>query len=102
MTRIPPPMRNEDYFIIFLEEWLRLPGLSEYDRMRPAYLLKSARKNRPGMKAADFTYTDNDGKKRTLHATRGGNIFCSFFMILPASTVRRYWQNYMKIHCSQT
>lgn len=73
------PMRNEDYFIIFLEEWIRLPSLPEYDRMRPAYLLESARKNRPGMKAADFTYTDNDGKKRTLHATRGKHLLLVFY-----------------------
>lgn len=72
------PMRNGEYYILFLEELLRLPGLSEYDRLRPAYLLETARKNRPGTTAADFAYTDRKGRRRTLHATRGKRLLLLF------------------------
>lgn len=72
------PMRNGEYYILFLEELLRLPGLSEYDRLRPAYLLETARKNRPGTTAADFTYTDRKGCRRTLHATHGKRLLLLF------------------------
>lgn len=73
------PMRNEGYYILFLEELLRLPGLSEYDRIRPAYRLETARKNRPGTVAADFSYTDRNGNRRTMHATRGKRLLLLFY-----------------------
>lgn len=73
------PMRNEGYYILFLEELLRLPGLSEYDRIRPAYRLETARKNRPGTIAADFSYTDRNGNRRTMHATRGKRLLLLFY-----------------------
>ena len=73
------PMRNEEYYILFLEEYLRLPGLSEYDRMRPAYQLEMAKKNRPGAIAADFAYIDRNGGKRTLHSTSGKRIMLLFY-----------------------
>lgn len=73
------PMRNEGYYILFLEELLRLPGLSEYDRIRPASRLETARKNRPGTVAADFSYTDRNGNRRTMHATRGKRLLLLFY-----------------------
>lgn len=73
------PMRNEGYYILFLEELLRLPGLSEYDRLRPAYRLETAKKNRPGTVAADFSYTDRNGNRRTMHATRGKRLLLLFY-----------------------
>lgn len=66
------PMRNEAHYILYLEELLRLPGLSEEDRIRPAYKLKTARKNRPGMTATDFAYTDRNGRRHTLRGTAKG------------------------------
>jgi len=63
------PMRHEGHYILYLEELLRLPGLSEYDRLRPAYRLQTAKKNRPGTTATDFAYTDRDGRRHTLHGT---------------------------------
>lgn len=63
------PMRCEDYYIQFLEGYLRLPGLSEYSRLRPAYELEMARKNRPGTIATDFAYTDTNGERHRLHTT---------------------------------
>ena len=73
------PMRDEEYYILFLEGLLRLPGLSETERIRPAYRLEMARKNRPGTKAADFTYTDREGSRRTLHSTRAKRLLLLFY-----------------------
>lgn len=73
------PMRCEEYYILFLEELLRLPGLSEYDRIRPAYRLETAKKNCPGMIATDFSYTDRNGNRQTLHGTRGKQLLLLFY-----------------------
>lgn len=73
------PMRNEEYYILFLEESLRLPDLSEYARIRPAYQLEMARKNRIGTIAADFSYIRRDGSRRTLHKTRGRYTLLMFY-----------------------
>lgn len=73
------PMRNEEYYILFLEERLRLPGLSEEECVRPAYQLRTARKNRPGTRAADFAYTDREGTRRTLRGTRAGQLLLLLF-----------------------
>lgn len=73
------PMRGEEYYILFLEGLLRLPSLSEAERIRPAYKLEMARKNRPGTTATDFAYTDREGKHRTLHATRGKRLLLLFY-----------------------
>ena len=73
------PMRDEEYYILFLEGLLHLPGLSETERIRPAYRLETAKKNRPGTTAADFAYTDREGSRRTLHATRGERLLLLFY-----------------------
>lgn len=73
------PMRDEGYYIIFLEELLRLPDLPEHDRSRDAYLLEMALKNRPGTTATDFSYTDRDGNRQTLHATSGKRLLLLFY-----------------------
>lgn len=73
------PMRDEEYYILFLEGLLRLPALPEAERIRPAYKLEMARKNRPGTTATDFAYTDRHGNRRTLHATRGKRLLLLFY-----------------------
>lgn len=73
------PMRNEEYYILFLEGQLRLPGLPEKERMQLACRLETAKKNRPGMKATDFSYIDRDGNRRTLHATQGNPLLLLFY-----------------------
>ncbi|WP_052634636.1 DUF5106 domain-containing protein [Sanguibacteroides justesenii] len=73
------PMVNEEYFIFFLEEMVRTPVLGEYDKMRSVYLLEAAKKNRPGMKAADFTYFTRDGRLQTLYGTKGRRILLIFY-----------------------
>ncbi len=66
------PKRDETHYILYLEELLRLPVLTEYDRIRPAYKLETARKNRPGTIATDFAYVDRNGRRRTLRDTAAG------------------------------
>lgn len=73
------PMRDEEYYIMFLEGLLRLPALPEAERIRHAYQLEMARKNRPGTTATDFTYTDRDGNLRTLHNTKGEKLMLLFY-----------------------
>lgn len=73
------PMRNEEYYILFLEGLLRLSGLPEAERIRPAYRLEMARKNRPGTTATDFAYTDRHGNRRTLHTTWGNRLLLLFY-----------------------
>ncbi|MDE7149142.1 MAG: DUF5106 domain-containing protein [Bacteroidales bacterium] len=63
------PMRQEDYLIWFLEEITRAPVLDALEKRRPAWLLSAARKNRPGMPAADFAYLTRDGRRQTLYGT---------------------------------
>lgn len=73
------PMHNWEYYIIFLEEALRQPGLPESDRMRFAYNLETATKNRPGTVAANFSYKDRDGNRRTLRRTHGKKLLLLFY-----------------------
>ena len=56
------PMRNEDYYIAVLKQMVGSGQLTELEKARSADRLKQARKNRPGMKAADFAYVTPKGK----------------------------------------
>lgn len=61
------PMRNEEYYIPVLEAMIASPILDETEKIRPQDRLNLARKNRPGTKALDFTYTLASGTQGTLH-----------------------------------
>jgi len=73
------PMLNEAYYILYLEELLRLPGLADEEKIRPAYRLEQAKKNRPGTIAADFAYVDRNGRRSTLHSTPAGKYLLLIF-----------------------
>lgn len=74
------PMRSETYYILFLESLLQQPTLYESDRLRAEHKLETAKKNRPGMTAADFAYVDRNGKRCTLHSTAvGGQLLLVFY-----------------------
>lgn len=79
LTDADSPMRNEDHYILFLEQYLRLPGLSSTDRLRPSARLAMARRNRRGTIAADFAYTTREGHRSTLHATRAARLLLVFY-----------------------
>ena len=63
------PMLNEDFYIIFLEQFAESQVLGEYGTIRPRWQLEAAKKNRPGMKAADFSYITREGERSTLRKT---------------------------------
>ncbi len=88
------PMHNEGHFIAFFEQVLRSGRLGQTERIRPAYLLETAKKNRPGKKAADFKYiirrSQEQGKNkttgyslkdkvRTLHKTDAERLLLVFY-----------------------
>ena len=49
-------LRNDSYYISVLEEVLISGHLDGMMRIRPLYQLKMLKKNRIGIKAADFTF----------------------------------------------
>ena len=73
------PLRDEEYYIMYLEELLRLPGLTDNERLRPTDRLETALKNRPGTVATDFAYIDRDGRRQTLHGTAAGRSMLLLF-----------------------
>lgn len=73
------PMRNEDYYIPILEQMLASARLTELDKLRPADQLKQALKNRPGMKAADFSYVTPGGKAGKLSQLKSDYTLLFFY-----------------------
>lgn len=73
------PLCDDNRYMIFLEGFLRSPILDEYEKIRPAYQLNTARKNRTGSTAADFAYIGRDGRRRTLHDTVGESVLLVFY-----------------------
>lgn len=66
------PMRDEEFYIPVLEAMIASPILDEAEKIRPLDRLDLARKNRPGTKALDFTYTLASGKQGTLYGLSAG------------------------------
>ena len=62
------PMRNDEWYIPVLESMLQSPLVEE--KIRPGHLLKLAKQNRPGAKAADFIYTTAGGRKASLYSLK--------------------------------
>lgn len=60
------PMRSEDIYILFLEEFAKSPLFDEAKKTRYEYQMERAMKNRPGSPAADFAMAERDGKRLTL------------------------------------
>ena len=60
------PVYNTEYYIAFLEAYLRQPSLNDTERIRPNFRLESAKHNRPGSKATDFNFTARDGSESTI------------------------------------
>ena len=60
------PMLNEELYIPVLKYIVNSERVGEIDKMRPAFRLEMALKNRVGNPATDFTYTLPSGKKGKL------------------------------------
>lgn len=61
------PMRNEDLYIMVLNNILASDKLSDVERIRPEAHLRMAVKNRVGQKANDFRYTLASGAQHKLY-----------------------------------
>lgn len=70
------PMRDEEYYIMFLNHAVKYGKLGEADRERAKFRLEMALKNRIGTLAADFNVITRDGEKYKLYKllTEGYNI----------------------------
>lgn len=64
------PMRNEDFYIPYLETLIASDHVAEIDKVRPRSELAMARKNRVGSKALDFNYTMAGGRESSLYNTK--------------------------------
>ena len=64
------PMYDEEKFIPLLQCLLKSTVLNDLEKIRPTFLLESAKLNRVGYPANDFTYTLLDGQTGALHAIR--------------------------------
>ncbi|MCH5179536.1 MAG: DUF5106 domain-containing protein [Prevotellaceae bacterium] len=64
------PMYDEETYILFLENMINSPILDIARTTRLRHQLRYAKLNRPGMKAADFSYTTREGKRTRLHTTQ--------------------------------
>lgn len=70
------PQRDERLYARFL----RLMADADYpDAERSRWLLEMVEKNLPGSKAPDFTFTDRQGRKRTLAASLGKPTILFFY-----------------------
>jgi len=63
-------MRNDEFYIPFLEHIVNSPKVTDVSKIRPQQLLQLAKRNRPGAKAEDFVYTTASGSKGRLHAIK--------------------------------
>ncbi len=72
------PMRNEAYFILFLQAQLKNPHLSEAERTRTAFQLDMALKNRPGTIVPDFSFVLRNGKRQRLHELQAERLLVFF------------------------
>lgn len=73
------PMRNEEYYIPVLEQMINSKRLTELEKIRLADRLKQAHKNRPGMKAADFSYVTPNGKTDKMHQLESDYVLLFFY-----------------------
>lgn len=71
--------RNEELLIPMLEAAIAAPGIGNLHKESLRARLASALKNRPGTRAADFTYTTGIGSHGTLHGFRAGYTLLIFY-----------------------
>lgn len=67
------PMYSEESFIPFMEVLETSPIVDAINKTRISFLLENARKNRPGTRAADFSFITREGKKTSLHSLPSEN-----------------------------
>lgn len=73
------PFRSEELFMPVLEAIAAAPGIDSLYKIRPRFQLTAARKNRPGTKAANFSYTMGNGGCGTLYGLRAEYTLLMFY-----------------------
>ena len=73
------PMFDENHYLLFLEETVGTDTSDDTGKIRYRRQLEMLRKNRPGTRAADFRYTDTDGKSRRLYKTKSDLLLLLFY-----------------------
>jgi hypothetical protein len=73
------PMRNDEYFIPFLEQLVTSAKVVDVDKIRPRQQLEIAKRNRPGAKAEDIVYTTASGRTGTLYGLPAAYVLIMFF-----------------------
>jgi len=71
-------MRNDEYFIPFLEQAVASTQVMDEYKIRPRQLLQLAYRNRPGAKAEDIVYTTASGKTDRLYALSASCLLLMF------------------------
>lgn len=71
--------RNEELLIPMLEAAIAAPGIGDIRKARLRARLASALRNRPGTRAADFTYTTGDGSRGTLQSFKAEDTLVMFY-----------------------
>lgn len=73
------PLRNEEMYITVLEHLTRSSSLNDVEKVRPAYQLELALKNRAGTPATDFAYTLADGRTDRLYRLEADYLLLFFY-----------------------
>lgn len=73
------PMRNEEIYILFLENIAADENRKDEMRDLASYRLERVNKNRPGDIAADFRFVGRDGQAATLHGSIGKGVTMLLF-----------------------
>lgn len=72
------PLRNEDYFQAYAERLSLSPRLDAATKDRYAYIAATSRINAVGTKAADFVFSDKNGRERNLYGIKADHILLFF------------------------
>ncbi|MCD8194635.1 MAG: DUF5106 domain-containing protein [Tannerellaceae bacterium] len=73
------PFLNEEYFIPALEVMVNSDLLDNTAKVRPAYLLELAQRNRVNQPATDFVYTLPDGRTANLYGIKADYTLLYFY-----------------------
>jgi hypothetical protein len=73
------PMRNDEYYIPFLEHIVNSSKVTDVNKIRPRRQLELAYRNRLGSKARDFAYTMASGKTGNLYGLSATYVLLMFY-----------------------
>ena len=72
-------IRNDDFYIPFLEHVVASPNVNDESKIRPQFLLQLAYRNRVGSKAENFVYTTASGSTGRLYNVSARYVLLMFY-----------------------